>query len=78
MQVANNKEEHKNITNNKQRVLSVFKIVWMFSIQKMSDFSSSLLLFYDIIDSGRSIKLHSRTDLFWNISDGVCPVRLIP
>ncbi len=62
-------------------MLSVFKIIWMFYIQELSDFSSSLLLFfyYDIIDSGRSIKLHSRMDRFWNIgSNVVCPVRLIP
>ncbi len=64
-------------TYKKQQTKSAF----MFSIQELSDYSSSLLLFfyYDIIDSGRSFKLHSRTDLFWNIrSNVVCPVWLIP
>ncbi len=32
--------------NKQQRVLSVFKIIWTFSIQARSDFSSSLLLFF--------------------------------
>ncbi len=62
-QAANNKEEHRNITNNKQRVLSVFKIIWTFSIQELSNFSSSLtvVFYYDIIDSGRSIScIHAR------------------
>ncbi len=44
-----------------------------------SPLSPTVVYYYDIIDSGRSIKLHSRTDLFWNIrSDVVCPVCLIP
>ncbi len=42
-------------------------------------FIFTVVFYYDIIDSGRSIKLHSRMDLFWNIrSIVVCPVRLIP
>ncbi len=37
------------------------------------------VFYIDIIDNGRSIKLHSRTYLFWNIRGNViCPVRLIP
>ncbi len=50
------------------------QFLWLF-------FSSSLMFFffyYDIIDSERSIKLHSRMDLFWNIrSNVVCPVHLM-
>ncbi len=42
-------------------------------------FIFTVVFYYDIIDTGRSIKLHSRTDFFWKIrSNVVCPVRLIP
>ncbi len=40
----------------------------MFSIQELG---VTVVFYYAVIDSRRSIKLHSHTDLFWNTSSNV-------
>ncbi len=64
-QVANNKEEHRNIQTTNKECFQYLRLSECFPFKNCEwfFFIYTVVFYYDTIDSGRSIKLHSRTDL---------------